>query len=221
MPKVGLILSGCGVFDGSEIHEAVISILALDRAGAEIVYMAPDIDQMHVIDHQTGEPMEGETRNVLVESARIARGPVKNIAEVKSDDLDAIVMPGGFGAAKNLCNFAVKGPECEINSDVEKLIQEMHAAGKPVVAECIAPAAAMKAFTDKGIKPTVTIGTDPDTAGALEAMGGKHANKNVEEYCVDEENKLITTPAYMLGPSIRNVAEGIENTINALMKMLG
>ena len=222
MPKrIGVILSGCGVYDGAEIHESVITLLALDRAGADIIIMAPDKDQMHVVNHQTGEPVEGETRNVMVESARIARGPVRDVAAVSSDELDALVMPGGFGAAKNLCDFAVKGSDCDIDAGVSKLIQDMHRAGKPVVAMCIAPAVAVKALTDGGIKPKVTIGTDTDTASALEIMGGKHEDHDVRGVAVDEMNKVISNPAYMLGKSISEVADGIENTIDELMKMLG
>ena len=218
--RIGVILSGCGVYDGAEIHESVIILLALDRAGADIIMMAPDRDQMHVINHLTGEPVEGERRNVLVESARIARGNIRNIDSVKVDELDALVMPGGFGAAKNLCDFAVKGADCQVDAEVARLIREMHGAGKPVAAMCIAPAAVMKALVDAGVKPTVTIGSDPDTAAALEAMGGSHEAQDVRGVTVDIENKIISTPAYMLGQSISEVADGIENTIGALMKML-
>ncbi len=221
MPKIGVILSGCGVYDGSEIHESVFTLVALDRAGAEIVMMAPDIDQMHVINHLTGEPVEGETRNVLVESARIARGNVVDIKSISTDDLDAIVLPGGFGAAKNLCDFAVKGADCDIVPEVSELIQAMHKAGKPIVAVCIAPAVAIKSLTDGGINPTVTIGTDQDTASALESMGGTHEDQDVRGVTIDEANKVITSPAYMLGQSISEVADGIENTIDELVKMLG
>ena len=218
--RVGVILSGCGVYDGAEIHEAVITLLALDRAGAEVVCMAPNKPQMHVVNHLTGEEAKGETRNILVESARIARGKIKDIATVNATDLDAVVMPGGFGAAKNLCNFAVKGADCEIDPEVERLIQDMHKRDKPVVAECIAPAVAVKALTDGGVKPKVTIGTDKGTADALEAMGGMHENHDVRGVAIDETNKVITTPAYMLGQHISEVADGIENTIKRLMDYL-
>ena len=138
--KVGVILSGCGVYDGSEIYESTITLLAIDRAGAEAVCMAPDVEQMHVINHLTGEPAEGETRNVLVEAARVARGNIKDIAEVSVNDFDALIIPGGFGAAKNLCNFAVKGPDCDVNSEVARLVKDTVAARKPLAAVCIAPA---------------------------------------------------------------------------------
>ena len=218
--RVGVILSGCGVYDGTEIHESVLTLLALDRAGAEVICMAPDKSQMHVINHQTGEVAEGESRNVMIESARIARGAVRDVALVGVDELDALVLPGGFGAAKNLCDFAVKGADCEIDTGVSRLIQEMHRAGKPIVAMCIAPAVAMKALTDDGVKPKLTIGTDADTAAALESMGGSHENHDVFGVAVDEDNKVISTPAYMLAQSISEVADGINNAIDRLMKYL-
>lgn len=218
--RVGVILSGCGVYDGSEIHEAVITLLALDRAGAEVLIMAPDRNQMHVINHQTGEVEDGAVRNVMVESARIARGAVRDIATVKVEELDALVLPGGFGAAKNLCDFALKGADCNVEPEVAELIRGMHGAGKPVTAICIAPAVAMKSLTDGGVKPTLTIGTDADTAAALESMGGNHETHDVRGVAVDAENRVISTPAYMLGQSISEVADGIENAVNELMKML-
>ena len=138
--KIGVILSGCGVYDGSELNETVITLLAIDRAGAEAVCMAPNIEQMHVINHLSGEPTEGETRNVLVESARIARGNIKDTATVTAADFDALILPGGFGAAKNLCDFAVKGPDCNVNPDVSRLVKETVVAKKPLAAICIAPA---------------------------------------------------------------------------------
>lgn len=219
--RVGVILSGCGVYDGAEIHESVITLLALDRAGAEVTIMAPNKNQMHVINHQTGEVVETETRNIIVESARIARGPVSDVADASADDFNALVIPGGFGAAKNLCDFAVKGADCEIDPDVARLIREFHAAGKPVLAMCIAPAVVVKALTDGDVSPTVTIGTDEGTASGLTAMGGRHENRDVHGVTVDLANKLITTPAYMLGQNISEVADGIENSVSELMKMLG
>ena len=216
--RVGVILSGCGVYDGAEIHESVITLLALSRAGADVIIMAPNRDQLHVINHQTGKVIDGETRNVMVESARIARGPVRNVAEVKSEELDALVLPGGFGAAKNLCTFAIKGADCEIDTGVAGLLQEMHAAGKPILAMCIAPALTAKALGD--VKPKLTIGNDPGTAEGIETLGGIHENQDVRGVSVDLKNKIISTPAYMLGQSISEVADGIENAINELMKII-
>ena len=219
MPKIGVILSGCGVYDGSEIHEAVITLLALDRAGAETLIMAPNIEQQ-VVNHLTGETVDGATRNVLEESARIARGNISDIAEVTADDFDALFLPGGFGAAKNLCDFAFKGPDCDVNPDVARLIKATVTAGKPLVAVCIAPALLAKVLGKElpGVK--VTIGTDEGTAGAVNSMGAAHANCPVDEFIIDEKNRIITSPAYMLAGRISEAAEGIEKSVAALMKML-
>ena len=219
MAKIGVILSGSGVYDGSEIHEAVITLLAIDRAGAEAVCMAPDIDQMHVINHLTGEVAEGESRNVLVESARIARGNVRDIKDVSVGDFDALILPGGFGAAKNLCDFAVNGPDCNVNPDVAKIVQETVAAKKPLAAVCIAPALIAKVLGQSN-SPALTIGTDEGTAGALNSMGAKHVDCPVREFVVDEENKIVSTPAYMLAGNISEAADGIEKTVKTLIDMI-
>jgi enhancing lycopene biosynthesis protein 2 len=215
--KVGVVLSGCGVYDGAEIHESVITMLALDRHGAEMVLCAPNAPQMHVINHLTGEVAEGEQRNVLVESARIARGAIRDVADVSADELDALILPGGFGAAKNLCDFAVSGPECTVDEGVAALVRSVHAQGKPVAAVCIAPALLAKVLGSEG--PELTIGTDADTAGALESMGARHVSCPVTEFVVDTDRKLITSPAYMLAQSISEAAEGIEKTVTSLMEM--
>ena len=215
--KVGVILSGCGVYDGAEIHEAVITMLALDRHGAEMVLCAPDAPQLHVINHLTGEVAEGEQRNVLVESARIARGSIRDVAEVSADELDALILPGGFGAAKNLCDFAVSGPDCSVHPEVAELVRAVHDQGKAVAAICIAPALIAKVLGTEG--PELTIGTDADTAGALETMGARHVSCPVTEFVVDRDRKLISSPAYMLAQSISEAAEGIEKTVAALMEM--
>lgn len=210
MAKVGVLLSGCGVFDGAEIHEAVLTLLALDRAGAEIVCMAPNVEQAHVINHLTQE-VTAETRNVLVESARIARGEIKDLKDVQAGDLDALIMPGGFGAAKNLSDFAFKGPQATVHPEVKRLLNDLAAAGKPIGAICIAPATLTKALADR--KPEVTIGTDAGTASAIEAMGGRHKSCSVDMIHLDAGNKLVSTPAYMLGPGIKDVALGIEKLV--------
>ncbi len=215
--KIGVILSGCGVYDGSEIHEAVLTLLALDRRGAEMVLCAPDIPQMHVVNHLTGEVVPGETRNVLVEAARIARGNIRDIAEVKGEELDGLIIPGGFGAAKNLCDFAVKGPECTVHPEVARLIREVHGQGKPVAAVCIAPAILARVLGDES--PALTIGNDAETAAALEKMGARHLACPVEDRVVDEERKLITTPAYMLAQGIAEAAAGIDRTVETLLEM--
>lgn len=222
MAKVGVVLSGCGVYDGAEIHESVATILALDRAGAEVVYMAPDVNQMHVIDHTRGAPIEGETRNVRVEAGRIARGDVKNIADVEANDIDALVFPGGFGAAKNLCDFAVKGADCTVQADVKKLVLDMHEAKKPVGFLCISPAMAAKIYGEAGIKGVkLTIGKDKETADAIRAMGAEHVDCEVGDCVVDTDHKVVSTPAYMLAQRISEAADGIEKTVAKILELAG
>ncbi len=217
MAKIGVLLSGCGVKDGSEIHEAVLTLLMLDQKGAEVVCMAPDIDQYDVVNHYTGKVTD-ENRNVLVESARIARGEINAVSEIEAVDIDGLIIPGGFGAAKNLSDFAVKGPDAQVNEDVSRLLNELVDLGKPVGALCIAPATLTKALADK--HPEVTIGNDPDTAGAIEMMGGRHKICAVDMILVDKKNSIITTPAYMLGPGIKDVAMGIEKLVDKVLEMV-
>ena len=214
--QIGVLLSGCGVFDGAEIHEAVLTLLFLDRAGASALCMAPDMDQLHVIDHLTQKVVD-ERRNVLVESARIARGEIRDVAAVGADDIDALIIPGGFGAAKNLSDFAVKGPEANVHPEVRRLLAALARRGKPIGAICIAPATLTRALSDSS--PRVTIGCDPGTAAAIATMGGVHSNCGVADICVDETNRLVTTPAYMLGPGIKDVAVGIELLVNQVLSM--
>ncbi len=213
MAKIGVVLAGSGVMDGSEIHEAVLTLYFLDRSGAEIVCMAPDVNQLDVVNHLKGEPSD-ETRNVLVEAARIARGDIKDIKEIKASGLDALIFPGGYGAAKNLCNFAVKGADCIVNPEVERLIKEMHEAGKPIGFICIAPVIAAKVLGAE-----VTIGSDKDTAAAIEKMGGKHVIREVEDIVFDGKNNVVSTPAYMLGPSISKVALGIGKLVDKVLEL--
>ncbi len=218
MTKVGVLLSGCGVFDGAEIHESVITLLALDRGGAEAVCMAPDVPQMHVVNHRTGKPTE-ETRNVLDEAARIARGDIRDLAEVSADQLDALILPGGFGAAKNLCDFAVAGAEARVHPDVARLLGEMLTAKKPVGVVCIAPAVMAAVLRDLELDGDLTIGTDADTAGNLERMGVRHVPCAVEETCVDAERGVVSTPAYMLAGRISEAAAGIEKLVDEVLTL--
>ncbi len=216
MARIGVLLSGCGVFDGAEIHEAVLTMLALDRAGAEIVCMAPNVEQHHVINHLTQEEM-AERRNVLVESARIARGEIKDLKDVQAADLDALILPGGFGAAKNLSDFAFKGADSTVHHEVKRILEEMSATNKPIGAICISPAPVAKALADK--RPELTIGNDQSTAEAIEAMGGQHRSCTVDMIHVDAGNKVVSTPAYMLGPGIKDVAVGIEKLVNKVIEL--
>jgi enhancing lycopene biosynthesis protein 2 len=218
MTKVAVVLAGCGVYDGSEIHEAVLTLLALDRRDVEYQCFAPDIPQLHVVDHLTGEVAPGETRNVLVEAARIARGKVQDLARARAADFDALLVPGGFGAAKNLCDFAVAGSAMQVQPEFLRLAREMREAGKPVGLICIAPAMAAKIF---GPGVECTIGNDADTAAAIETMGGKHVTCDVKHAVVDKRNKLATTPAYMLAQRISDAAQGIDECVAAVLEMAG
>ncbi len=219
MPKVGICLSGCGVNDGSEIHESVITLLALDRAGAEIVFMAPNVTQTKVVNHLTGDEM-AESRNVLVESARIARGNISDIAEVSARDVDALIFPGGFGAALNLCDFALKGADCDINPEVERLIKEMITARKPIGVICIAPAMLSRALKDLDLKPELTVGNDPGTAGQMGRLGTVHVECPVQEFVVDERYKIVSTPAYMLAGRVSEAAAGIEKLVKKVLALI-
>jgi enhancing lycopene biosynthesis protein 2 len=216
--RVGVLLSGCGVFDGAEIHESVLTLLFLDRAGVDVICAAPNTDQAHVLNHMTQEEMN-ETRNVLIESARIARGNIIDLKDLSADQIDALIIPGGFGAAKNLSNFAMKGPDATVHPEVQRILDQMSAAGKPIGALCIAPATLTKALCDR--HPEVTIGTDMGTANAIQTMGGKHRTCNVDDVCLDHQNKIVTTPAYMLGPGIKDIATGIEKLVDQVLALVG
>ena len=218
--NIGVILSGCGVYDGSEIHEAVIALLALDRARVNTIIMAPNINQKHVVNHLTGEVAEGETRNVLVESARIARGNIKDIKDVKADDLDGLFIPGGFGAAKNLTSFADDGLDCEIHREVRRLIKTMVVQNKPIAAVCIAPVLLSRVLGDEHISHELTIGNDKETSQTLELMGSTHKECAVDRIVVDTYNHLVTTPAYMLASSISEAAGGIEKAVERLLDIV-
>ena len=216
MAKIGVCLSGCGVNDGAEIHESVITALALDRAGANIIYTAPNVMQTKVVDHYSGNDMN-ENRNVLVESARIARGKITDLAELTANDMDGLIFPGGFGAALNLCDFALKGADCDIHPEVNRIIHEMMNANKPLGFICIAPAVFARAAksSEKTIK--ITIGNDEATADQIEKLGSKHEICTVDNFIVDEENKIVSTPAYMLANSISEAASGIEKLVQKIM----
>lgn len=214
--KIGVILSGCGVYDGAEIHESVLTLLAISRQGVEAVCYAPNIPQHHVINHLTGEVMP-ESRNVLVEAARIARGKIADLAAFKAGDVDALVLPGGFGAAKNLSDFAFKGPGCTVNPQVTDAIRAMVAAGKPVGALCIAPAVLAKVLGDVEL----TIGQDAETAQALEALGARHKKTGHGEVVVDRKHKVVTTPCYMLDSTVAQIADGADNAVRALIELVG
>ncbi|MBI9064249.1 MAG: isoprenoid biosynthesis glyoxalase ElbB [Marinilabiliaceae bacterium] len=213
--KVAVILSGCGVFDGAEIHESVFTLWAIAKSGASYTIFAPDVNQHHVINHLTGEE-SGETRNVLVESARIARGKIQPLSDYKAANFDALLLPGGFGAAKNLSSLAFDGPDCTVNSEVEQALKETHSAQKPIGALCITPAVVAKVFG----QVEVTIGQDAGTAQAIEKMGGTHTKTTHGEVVIDRANKIATTPCYMLDATIDQIATGAANVVEATLKMV-
>ncbi|QSX33636.1 isoprenoid biosynthesis glyoxalase ElbB [Shewanella avicenniae] len=215
MKKIAVLLSGCGVFDGSEIHEAVLSLLAIAKAGASYQCVAPDIAQMHVINHAAGQEAN-ESRNVLVESARIARGEIKATTELDVNEFDGLVIPGGFGAAKNLCDFAIKGADAQLSPLVAEFIGQFIAAKKVVGFICISPMM-MPLLYGAGVKGT--IGTDADTAAAFNAMGGEHQSAKVDDVVVDLEHKVVSTPAYMLAGNIVEVHNSIEKLVAKVLEL--
>jgi len=215
--KIGVLLSGCGVMDGSEIHEATLTLYFLDKQGAEIICMAPDKDQRDVMNHASGETA-AEKRNVMTEAARIARGKIRDVRAVRAEELDALVIPGGFGAAKNLCSFAVDGAACKVDENVASLLRELHKNKKPIGALCIAPAVIAGVF-GKTCAPLITIGRDEATAAAMETMGARHKPAAPDEIVVDSENRIVTTPCYMLAQSISEIGAGIEKLAAKIMEM--
>ncbi|MCG9595869.1 isoprenoid biosynthesis glyoxalase ElbB [Vibrio sp. Isolate25] len=215
MKKIAVILSGSGVFDGAEIHESVLALHAIEKQGASWHCFAPDIDQLHVINHITGEEMP-ENRNVLIEAARIARGNIEDVAKLNAEEFDALVLPGGFGAAKNLTDFAINGAECSINTHVASACRAFAQARKPAGYLCIAPAIIPMIYGN-GVKGT--IGNDEATASAFSALGGEHINCEVGDIVFDEEHKVLSTPAYMLAGSISQAASGIDKLVRKLVEI--
>ncbi len=214
MKKFAIILAGCGVYDGAEIHEAVLTMLAASKLGVMYQLYAPDVEQMHVINHLTGEVMD-QKRNVLFESARIGRGNVKPLTELDLGKYDGIIFPGGFGVAKNLCSFAVDGAELKVLPDLERIVNEAHSTGKPIGALCISPVMIVKIINGA----TVTIGRDHATADTIKTLGGKHVETDNTGIVIDEQNKIVTTPCYMLDSSIAQIAQSTESLVRAMINL--
>jgi enhancing lycopene biosynthesis protein 2 len=215
--QVAVILSGCGVQDGAEIYETTLTLLRLDQLGIGYRCFAPNIAQHHVIDHRSGEVAEGETRNVLVEAARLARGAISPLDELAADEFDAVILPGGFGAAKNLSNFAEAGAEMVLLDGLAEALAPFFEARKPIGLMCISPALVPK-LLGPGI--AVTIGHDPGISGAISAMGGLHRSCGVEDIVVDFENRVVTTPAYMLATRISEAATGIFKLVDRIDELM-
>ena len=215
MKKFAIILAGCGVYDGAEIHEAVMTMYAVMKNGAEYQLFAPDIAQHHVVNHLTGTEMP-ETRNVLVESARIARGNIKPLTRLEMRDFDALIFPGGFGVAKNLCSFAFKGADCEVHPQVTKVVRDAVSLRKPVGALCISPVILAKVLGDV----TVTVGPDEGDATNVKAMGARHIATKHGDVIIDEKHRLFSTPCYQLKSTIVQIAEGADNIVKAMLKVM-
>ena len=215
MKKFAIIIAGCGVFDGAEIHETVLTLLAIDRQGAGFQLFAPDTEQHHVINHFTGQLME-ESRNVLVEAARIARGEIRSLRDFDPSHFDGLILPGGFGAAKNLCTWAFEGDACRVNPDLEKALKAMTRLKKPVGAMCIAPVILAALFPGT----RVTTGQDKNSGGFIERKGSVYVPASHGEVIVDEANLLFSTPCYMLDASISQIAEGTDNLVREMMKSM-
>ena len=214
MAKIGVVLAGCGNMDGAEIHEATLTLLHLDRLGAEILCLAPDRDMVEVMDHAKRKPMR-EKRNILTEAARIARGKIRDVAQVKVDDVDGVIFAGGFGAARNFSEWPEKGAAAKVLPDIERLIRDVYAATKPLGFICIAPVLAGLVLGGEGVH--LTIGKDPKTASELEKCGAVHEIKDADEICVDEAHRIVSTPAYMLAPSIAPVSRGVEKLVAQIL----
>ena len=213
--KAAVVLSGCGVYDGSEVHEAVVTLLNLQKNGVAVKFFAPDIEQAHVVNHLLGMPEEGERRRVLEESARIARGEISPLSEYKSADFDMLIFPGGFGAAKNLCTFAFDGPDCKVDPSVEKAVLTTLDAGKKLGFICISPVIGAKVI---GGDVELTIGHDAGTAAAIEKMGARHIDCQADSYVKDSKREVYSTPAYMLAANVVELDKGIGAMISAMAK---
>ena len=216
MKKIAIILSGCGVYDGSEIHESVLTLLAIEQQGANYRCFAPNINQHHVINHLTGEVNDDDVRNVLVESARIARGDIEDINELYQEEFDALIFPGGFGAAKNLCDFAINADSYQINAEVLSTAKSFIKADKPLGFICISPAMIPLIYGDDA---QATIGKDRDIAQSLVKRGLVHVDCEVDNIVVDESRKLVSTPAYMLATSLVEAASGINKLVKKVLSL--
>jgi enhancing lycopene biosynthesis protein 2 len=214
--KTAIVLSGCGVLDGAEIHEAVMTLHAIEKNSGTYQVFAPNVMQHHVVNHLTGETMK-ESRNVLIEAARIARGKIKPLTEYRASDFDALIFPGGFGVAKNLCTYASDGTDCHVDRVVESAIRETHRAGKPIGALCISPVLITRVLGEV----TVTIGNDAATAADIKKMGGRHETKKHGEVSVDPSNKIVTAPCYMMNATISEIADDADAVVKAVKELAG
>lgn len=225
--KIGVLLSGCGVYDGAEIQEAVLTLLAIEEIDAEAICISIDKEQYHVVNHLNGQEMH-ESRNMLIESARIARGNIRDINNIDPADIDALVIPGGFGSAKNFTKWAFSGPEGDILPEVKLLLVNMINIGKPIAALCVSPVVMAKALEGSSINPNLTIGSKNDPSPydieefskGLQSVGMRTENKSVQEILVDRNNKIITAPCYMMEANIVEIRENIRSAVHALKELI-
>ena len=225
--KIGVLLSGAGVYDGAEIHEAVLTLLEIEKLGYEAVCIGIDAPQYHVINHLNGEEQPAP-RNMLEEAARIARGKIQEIRTVAPADIDALVIPGGFGSAKNFSSWAFDGPKGQIRTDVKLLLVNMYNVGKPIVALCVSPVLLALAFEDMAIGQQLTIGSTNSTSpysisdfqAGLQAKGAQTPDCSIQEICIDAPNRIITAPCYMLEASLPELQQNIHQAILALQQLL-
>ena len=217
MIQVGVVLSGCGVQDGSEIYEAVLTILALEKAGVTVLALAPDVEQAEIVNHYTGAETRMETRDVLSESARITRGKIQALSAASEQDLDALIIVGGYGAAKNLCTYANDGPRGKVNDELRNLIVKMNKLGKPIGAMCIGSVVVAMALRDTGEHTILTIGSDEKVAADLEQMGAKHQNTHVDQICYDPTHNIVSTPAFMLAQNAMQCEVGINKLVDQVV----
>lgn len=220
--KIAVLISGCGVQDGAEIHETILTLLRLDENSVAYQVIAPNKPQTQVVNHLTGNPVEdsqpggANSRNMLEEAARIARGAALDLAEANPDDYTAVILPGGFGVANNLSNFASAGADCSVDAEVQKFVQAFHKAAKPIGLMCIAPAITAQLI---GANILCTVGNDPSVVGAMTSMGTLHKTSNVDEIVVDNNNKVVSTPAYMLAQSINEAKTGIFKLVDKVIEL--
>lgn len=225
--NIGVLLSGCGVYDGAEIQETVLTLLAIEELGAQAICISIDENQHHVINHMTGEEMH-ESRNMMIEAARISRGVIREISSIQPSEIDALVIPGGFGSAKSFSNWAFEGPSGNIHPKVKLLLVNLINIGKPIAALCVSPILVAKALQDSGIKANLTIGTDIEKSpydikafnSGIESVGAITQMKSIREIQIDKENKIVTAPCYMMDANIKEIRENIQDAIEALYSLV-
>ncbi len=215
MKKIAVILAGCGNRDGSETHETLSVLLAIDKRGIEYQCFAPNGD-FEVFNHIEGKK-SGEKRHLITEASRLCRGNIKALSMYKAEDYDALIIPGGMGAAQNLSNYAFVGKDIIVNQEVEKAILETYSANKPIGALCIAPMLLAKVLGDKN--PTLTLGNDCPAAQDAISLGCNHQICKSNEVAVDVKHKIVTTPAYMVATHISEIFEGSDNLVEQICKL--